>query len=58
MKNPNNIPKAVKEQKIMTTIMLPKSVKARLDVFAQQTHRTLSGYTELALLAQFERDEI
>jgi predicted transcriptional regulator len=41
----------------MTTVMLPKHVKARLDRMAHQTRRTLSGYTELALLAQFARDE-
>jgi len=34
--------------------MLPKQVKARLDRMAHQTRRTLSGYTELALLAEFE----
>jgi predicted transcriptional regulator len=50
-------PKALKEGKIMTTLMLSRGVKARLDQLALQTHRTLSGYTELALLAQFARDE-
>jgi predicted transcriptional regulator len=46
-----------KEEKIATTVMLPRNVKDRLDKLAHKTRRTLSGYMELALLAQFERDE-
>ena len=47
----------VKDEKIAVTVMLPKVVKERLDELARETRRTRGGYIELALLAQFERDE-
>jgi predicted transcriptional regulator len=46
-----------KDEKIAVTVMLPKAVKERLDELARETRRTRGGYIELALLAQFERDE-
>jgi predicted transcriptional regulator len=46
-----------KDVKIAVTVMLPKVVKERLDELARETRRTRGGYIELALLAQFERDE-
>jgi predicted transcriptional regulator len=46
-----------KDEKIAVTVMLPKVVKERLDELARETRRTRGGYIELALLAQFERDE-
>jgi predicted transcriptional regulator len=47
----------VKDEKIAVTVMLPRLVKKRLDELARDTRRTRGGYIELALLAQFERDE-
>ena len=46
-----------KDPKIPVTVMLPKSVKKRLDLFAHQTRRTRGGFVELALLAQFDREQ-
>jgi predicted transcriptional regulator len=46
-----------KDEKIAVTVMLPRLVKERLDQLARETRRTRGGYIELALLAQFERDE-
>jgi predicted transcriptional regulator len=50
-------PGPAKDEKIAVTVMLPKVVKERLDELARETRRTRGGYIELALLAQFERDE-
>jgi predicted transcriptional regulator len=47
-----------KDEKIPVTVMLPRGVKERLNELAHQTRRTRGGYIELALLAQFKRDEI
>jgi predicted transcriptional regulator len=47
-----------KAEKIAVTVMLPRVVKERLDELASETRRTRGGYIELALLAQFERDEL
>jgi predicted transcriptional regulator len=52
-----NRPDPVKGEKIAVTVMLPRIVKKRLDRLARDTRRTKGGYIELALLAQFERDE-
>jgi predicted transcriptional regulator len=50
-------PGPAKDEKIAVTVMLPRVVKERLDEVARETRRTRGGYIELALLAQFERDE-
>jgi predicted transcriptional regulator len=50
-------PDPVKSEKIAVTVMLPRVVKKRLDELAHETRRTRGGYIELALLAQFARDE-
>jgi len=50
-------PDPAKDGKIAVTVMLPRVVKERLDELARETRRTRGGYIELALLAQFERDE-
>jgi len=51
-------PNPVKNEKIAVTVMLPRRVKKRLNELARDTRRTRGGYIELALLAQFERDEV
>jgi hypothetical protein len=45
-----------RDEKVTVTVRLPASVKRRLEEYAAKTKRTLGGYLELALEAQFAKD--
>jgi predicted DNA-binding protein len=53
----HDVPKTpLRDEKITVTVRLPLSVKKRLEQYAAKTKRTLGGYLELALEAQFAKD--
>jgi hypothetical protein len=48
--------KAQKAKKVTVTLLIEADIRDQLSGFAKLTRRTISGYTELALLAQFQKD--
>jgi hypothetical protein len=48
--------KPQKAKKVTVTLLIEADIREQLSEFAKVTRRTISGYTELALLAQFQKD--
>jgi predicted HicB family RNase H-like nuclease len=48
---------APKEKRVTVTVRLPERIKKLLEENAAKTKRTLGGYVELALEAQFQKDQ-
>jgi hypothetical protein len=46
-----------KTKKVTVTLLIDTDIRDQLGEYARLTRRTISGYTELALLAQFARDK-
>jgi hypothetical protein len=47
---------APKEKRVTVTVRVPEKTKKQLEEYATLTKRTMGGYVELALEAQFKKD--